>query len=54
VQLPEGSVLISDPETLVVSVVLPTVASSDDETAETPAAAAETPAEGAAAEEAAE
>jgi large subunit ribosomal protein L25 len=53
VQLPEGSVLISDPETLVVSVVLPTVASTDDETAETPAAA-EAPAEGAAAEEAAE
>jgi large subunit ribosomal protein L25 len=53
VQLPEGSVLISDPETLVVSVVLPTVASTDDETAEAPAAA-EAPAEGAAAEEAAE
>jgi large subunit ribosomal protein L25 len=56
VQLPEGSVLISDPETLVVSVVLPTVAPSDDEeAAEAPAAAAaEAPAEGAAAEEAAE
>jgi len=53
VQLPEGSVLISDPETLVVSVVLPTVASTDDETAEAPAAA-EAPAESAAAEEAAE
>jgi large subunit ribosomal protein L25 len=56
VVLPEGAVLVSDPETLVVSVVLPTVAPSDDEeAAEAPAAAAaEAPAEGAAAEEAAE
>ncbi|MGN6271525.1 MAG: 50S ribosomal protein L25/general stress protein Ctc [Protaetiibacter sp.] len=51
VELPEGATLISDPETLVVSVVMPTVAAAEEE-AETPVAASEAPAE--AAEEAAE
>jgi large subunit ribosomal protein L25 len=43
VVLPEGAVLVSDPETLVVSVVLPTVAAAEEE-AEAPVAAAEAPA----------
>ena len=51
VELPEGAILISDPETLVVSVVMPTVAAAEEE-AEAPVAASEAPAE--AAEEAAE
>ena len=51
VELPSGATLLSDVETLVVSVVLPSVAPADD-AAETPVAAA--PAPEAAAEEAAE
>ncbi len=51
VELPAGATLLSDVETLVVSVVLPSVAPADD-AAETPVAAASAPE--AAAEEAAE
>src|SRR5690606_8102411 len=51
--LPEGAVLVSDPETLVVSVVLPTVAAAEEE-AEAPVAAAAAPAAGAEAEAAEE
>jgi large subunit ribosomal protein L25 len=49
VELPEGVTLVSDPETLVVSVVMPTVAAAE-EGEEAPAAAAEAPAEEAPAE----
>jgi len=53
VELPEGATLVSDVETLVVSVVLPTV-TAVDETEEAAEGAAEAPAAEAAAEDAAE
>lgn len=41
IELPKGVTLIADPETLIVSVVAPSVAADEAETAEAPAAAAE-------------